>query len=97
MDAIYALRRTRTLVVVTHRLRTIMDADKVLVIQGGQVVEAGSPGDLLRQDGLFSRLHAAQSLSPPTAAHGASRESTLTASLRGVSWPFVRRYQEMSP
>ena len=62
MGAIHALRGTRTLVVVAHRLRTIMEADNVLVVQGGRIVESGSPEELLRQAGLFSKLHAAQSL-----------------------------------
>lgn len=46
----------RTLIVVAHRLRTIASFDQVLVINDGQVAEAGTPADLLRCRGLFYNL-----------------------------------------
>ncbi|PWY68398.1 ABC bile acid transporter [Aspergillus heteromorphus CBS 117.55] len=50
-------RERPTLLVIAHRIQTIADFDKVLVMDAGQVVEFGSPRDLLRrQDGAFRRL-----------------------------------------
>lgn len=46
----------RTLIVVAHRLRTIASFDQVLVINDGQIAEAGKPADLLRSQGLFYNL-----------------------------------------
>ncbi|RPD55086.1 multidrug resistance-associated ABC transporter [Lentinus tigrinus ALCF2SS1-6] len=46
-----------TVLTIAHRLQTIMDADKVLVLDSGRVAEFGSPAELLRNnDGLFSAL-----------------------------------------
>jgi ABC-type multidrug transport system fused ATPase/permease subunit len=50
----------RTLVVIAHRLSTVMRADQVVVLQNGQVVERGRPADLLRAQGRFEELHRLQ-------------------------------------
>ncbi|KAK3269179.1 hypothetical protein CYMTET_22365 [Cymbomonas tetramitiformis] len=51
--------RTSTLVVVAHRLRTIMDADVVVVLERGKVVEIGSPRELLeRHNSIFASMAA---------------------------------------
>lgn len=49
-------RLNRTSIIIAHRLSTIMDADAVLVLQQGRVVQNGSPRDLLAADGLFKQL-----------------------------------------
>ena len=41
---------------IAHRMRTVMNADKVVVLDGERVVEQGSPQDLLARDGLFARM-----------------------------------------
>ncbi|QGV78404.1 ABC transporter ATP-binding protein [Streptomyces ficellus] len=49
----------RTAVVIAHRLSTVEIADRVLVMEGGRVVEDGSPAELLRGEGRFAGLHRA--------------------------------------
>lgn len=46
----------RTVVVVAHRLSTIRDADQIIVMEGGKVVEVGSPDQLLRSEGRFAQM-----------------------------------------
>jgi ATP-binding cassette subfamily B multidrug efflux pump len=43
--------------VIAHRLATIRNADRIIVLQDGQVVEAGSHRELIRQRGLYARLY----------------------------------------
>lgn len=58
--AIARLKVGRTTVVVAHRLSTIVDADVIVVMTGGRVVEAGGYSELLARGGAFARLHAMQ-------------------------------------
>ncbi|MER5768305.1 ABC transporter ATP-binding protein [Streptomyces sp. NPDC001985] len=51
--------RGRTAVVIAHRLSTVEVADRVLVMEGGRVVEDGSPGELIAAKGHFANLHQA--------------------------------------
>jgi ATP-binding cassette, subfamily B, bacterial len=48
----------RTAVIIAHRLSTVAIADRVLVLEHGQIIEDGSPADLLASDGEYSALHA---------------------------------------
>ena len=45
-----------TVLIVAHRLSTVRNADKIFVVQGGQVVEEGKHDDLLEQDGAYAQL-----------------------------------------
>lgn len=62
--AMTALRQDRTSFVIAHRLSTIRDADLILVMEDGAIVEQGSHEDLLSRDGAYARLHAAQFAGP---------------------------------
>jgi len=46
----------RTVFTIAHRLNTIMDYDRVLVLDSGSIVEFDSPANLLSRDGLFKKL-----------------------------------------
>ncbi len=59
-QAMQALRRDRTSFVIAHRLPTIRDADVILVMQDGSIVEQGSHAELLERSGVYARLYAAQ-------------------------------------
>lgn len=58
----------QTVVMIAHRLSTIRDADLILVLDDGQVVESGTWNELLHQGGAFARLHRAQVQAPPMRA-----------------------------
>ncbi len=58
-DAVTTLRRDRTVLLVAHRLTTVADADTIVVMAGGRVVEQGTHAGLLTQRGLYARMVAA--------------------------------------
>ncbi len=55
-----AICRQRTVFIIAHRLSAVRDADRILVVDQGQVVEEGGHQALLRAGGLYARLHALQ-------------------------------------
>ena len=59
-EAMRRLMQGRTSFVIAHRLSTIRDADQILVIDGGQVVERGTHDELLAQEGFYAGLYASQ-------------------------------------
>jgi ATP-binding cassette subfamily B protein len=59
-DAIATLLAGRTSFVVAHRLSTIVEADLILVMKDGRVVEKGRHGELIEAGGYYRRLYSAQ-------------------------------------
>ena len=67
-QAMNALREGRTSFIIAHRLSTIRDADTILVMEHGDIVEQGSHDELIAADGAYARLHAAQFANGATVA-----------------------------
>jgi subfamily B ATP-binding cassette protein MsbA len=59
-EAIDRLMRGRTVFVVAHRLSTIQNADKIVVLDDGKIVQMGKHDNLIRQEGLYKRLYEMQ-------------------------------------
>ncbi len=59
-EAINRLIKGRTTMVIAHRLSSVMNADRILVLDEGQLAEAGDHQSLLRSGGIYSRLMADQ-------------------------------------
>jgi ATP-binding cassette subfamily B protein len=62
-EALEHLMRGRTSFVIAHRLSTIRNADQILVLRQGEIVERGSHEELLRRDGLYAKLARIQNTS----------------------------------
>ncbi len=60
LTALSELFRGRTTLMVAHRLRTLERVDRVVVLNGGRIVEVGSPAQLLRSGGWFARMRESQ-------------------------------------
>ena len=55
-EALSRLLAGKTVIVIAHRMRTVMSADKIVVLEDGRVAEQGSPEELLAANGLFARM-----------------------------------------
>ena len=56
LDALNEVSRQRTTLVIAHRLSTVRDADTILVMEQGEIVESGAHNELLEQNGYYARL-----------------------------------------
>jgi len=59
-DALDRLMQNRTSLVIAHRLSTIKNADEIIVVDRGEIVERGTHQQLLEQNGVYARLHSMQ-------------------------------------
>tara|TARA_B100000519_G_scaffold72325_1_gene62295 strand:- start:4384 stop:6126 length:1743 start_codon:yes stop_codon:yes gene_type:complete len=59
-DALVTLQQDRTSIIIAHRLSTIENADQILVIDQGKIIEQGKHQDLLNKGGAYAQLHALQ-------------------------------------
>ena len=56
-QALNELMKNRTTLIIAHRFSTIQQADYIIVIDGGEIVQKGSHEELINQKGLYQRLH----------------------------------------
>ena len=62
-NALSELIKNKTVIIIAHRMRTIANADKIIVLDEGRISEQGSPEELLAQNGLFKKMVDLQNLS----------------------------------
>lgn len=60
-EALSRLLTDKTVLVIAHRMRTVMDANKVVVLDEGKIIESGTPQELLAAKGLFAHMVQLQS------------------------------------
>lgn len=65
--AMERISHERTLIIIAHRLSTVRNADDILVLENGQLVESGTHDSLLDRDGIYSSLWSVQTGTKPTA------------------------------
>jgi subfamily B ATP-binding cassette protein MsbA len=62
-EALSQLMKNRTSIVIAHRLSTIQNADHILVLKDGEIVEQGTNQELIKKEGVYKRLKDYQNLS----------------------------------
>ena len=58
--AIARLVKDKTVIIIAHRMRTVINADKILVLDEGKIAETGTHDELLVKDGVYTKLYALQ-------------------------------------
>ena len=56
-DAIEKLMHNRTVIVIAHRLSTVHNADKIIVLDKGLIIDMGTHEELINKDGIYKQLH----------------------------------------
>ena len=62
----------RTVILISHRIATLMEADRILVLSGGRIAESGTHDELMRRDGIYRRNFELQMKSPEDDAESGS-------------------------
>jgi len=78
------IAQNRTTLTIAHRLSTIIDADEILVLDHGRIVERGTHGALLERDGVYARMWQLQQTEVAEVAEGSDRDAARVSSSRGV-------------
>ena len=56
VEAIEALTNEKTILMIAHRLKTVRNADQILVVDKGQIVQQGTHNELMKKDGIYKRF-----------------------------------------
>ena len=91
-QAIHRNLKGHTVIVIAHRLSTIENADKIIVIDHGEIVEAGNHKELLRQNGLYAALVQKQMHGDNDTDSIVSKSGMSTPSLANI--PLQSRFNE---
>jgi subfamily B ATP-binding cassette protein MsbA len=57
LDALHKLMKGRTVIIISHRLNTLIEANKILVLKDGMIVESGKHSELLKKNGVYAELY----------------------------------------
>lgn len=98
-EAIYRNLKGHTVLLIAHRLSTVEKADRIVVINKGQVVQQGSHSQLLNQDGLYKNLVHRQLLASETNPSSEQQHSPgvrFESPTRHVISPISESYQSAS-
>lgn len=55
-QAISELIKNKTVLIIAHRMRTVANADKIVVLKNGEVAETGNPSELKEKNGIFAKM-----------------------------------------
>ena len=55
-ESLSRLIKDKTVMIIAHRMRTVADADKIVVLKDGTVAESGSPAELEKQGGIYANM-----------------------------------------
>jgi len=72
IEGLERLMKGRTVIMIAHRLSTVRDADKIIVLKDGVVAEEGTNDELIARGGVYAELHRIQYEAPPAHAAGAA-------------------------
>jgi len=79
-SVLHAIASRRTTIVIAHRLSTVVDADRIIVLEDGQIAEQGTHAELLGKDGLYATMWARQAQEKvEESADGSAREEAMGA------------------
>ena len=56
VEAIEQLTKDKTIIMIAHRLKTVRNADQILVVEGGKITERGSHEELIRKNGTYKKF-----------------------------------------
>ena len=57
---LYGYLEDKTAIIITHRILSLFEFDQVIVLEDGQIIEHGKPGELMARNGAYARLYAEQ-------------------------------------
>ena len=55
-ESLSRLIKNKTVIIIAHRMRTVTDADKIVVLKDGMVTDIGTPDELIRKDGIYANM-----------------------------------------